>query len=175
MTCRSDLFFQFLLLTLFSLSFTDHNLELLGLNDDELELNLVTDLTTLEFATEFDTHYGLLPPAQTLLVRAYSDDTDDWMLDEIKPRFIVMFEPCMEFVRRVEVMLIDFVEYLLTTAIQVYKCSNPGLPVRVYHMVYANSCEEHKYLAGIRREKDSFERLIKERGVCCPVPLHDRH
>lgn len=32
-------------------------------------------------------------------------------------------------------------------------------------MVYQLSCEEHKYLAGIRREKESFERLIKERGV----------
>ncbi|KAE9391336.1 hypothetical protein BT96DRAFT_781193, partial [Gymnopus androsaceus JB14] len=131
---------------------------LLVLNDEELELNLVTDMSTLEFATEFDTHYGLLPPAQTLLIRAYSDDTDDRMLDEIKPRFIVMFEPCMEFVRRVEV----------------YKCSNPGLPVRVYHMVYANSCEEHKYLAGIRREKDSFERLIKERGSMLLPIIEDR-
>ena len=37
--------------------------------------------------------------------------------------------------------------------------------VRVYFMVYQLSCEEHKYLAGLRREKDSFERLIKERGV----------
>ncbi|KAF8439286.1 hypothetical protein L210DRAFT_3541761 [Boletus edulis BED1] len=27
------------------------------------------------------------------------------------------------------------------------------------------SCEEHKYLAVLRREKESFERLIKERGV----------
>ena len=32
-------------------------------------------------------------------------------------------------------------------------------------MVYQLSSEEHKYLAGIRREKESFERLIKERGV----------
>jgi len=32
-------------------------------------------------------------------------------------------------------------------------------------MVYSNSSEEHKYLAAIRREKHSFERLIKERGV----------
>jgi DNA excision repair protein ERCC-4 len=32
-------------------------------------------------------------------------------------------------------------------------------------MVYSNSCEEHKYLAGIRKEKESFERLIKERGA----------
>ncbi|KAJ3996766.1 hypothetical protein F5050DRAFT_1757129 [Lentinula boryana] len=135
-----------------------NNEELLSLNDEEMELNLVTDMSTLEFAIEFDEHYGLLAPAQTVLVRAYSDDTDDRMLDEIKPRFIVMTEPCMEFVRRVEV----------------YKCSNPGLPVRVYHMVYANSCEEHKYLAGIRREKDSFERLIKERGSMLLPILEDQ-
>ncbi|KAJ3754994.1 hypothetical protein EV360DRAFT_50563 [Lentinula raphanica] len=134
-----------------------NNEELLALNDEDLELNLVTDMSTMEFATEFDAHYGLLTPAETVIVRAYSDDTDDRMLDEIKPRFIVMTEPCMEFVRRVEV----------------YKCSNPGLPVRVYHMVYANSCEEHKYLAGIRREKDSFERLIKERGSMLLPILED--
>jgi len=33
-------------------------------------------------------------------------------------------------------------------------------------MVYANSCEEHRYLAAIRKEKEAFERLVKERGVC---------
>lgn len=32
-------------------------------------------------------------------------------------------------------------------------------------MIYNLSCEEAKYLAGVRREKDAFERLIKERGV----------
>lgn len=63
----------------------------------------IADITSLEFAMEFDTHFGLIPPPQTVLIRPYSDDTDDRMLDEIKPRFIVMFEPCMEFVRRVEV------------------------------------------------------------------------
>ena len=46
-----------------------------------------------------------------------------------------------------------------------YRSSNPGLGVRVYFMVYQMSCEEHKYLVGFRREKESFERLIKEQGV----------
>ena len=32
-------------------------------------------------------------------------------------------------------------------------------------MLYRSSCEEHKYLAGLRREKEAFEKLIKERGV----------
>jgi DNA excision repair protein ERCC-4 len=32
-------------------------------------------------------------------------------------------------------------------------------------MIYQMTAEEHKYLASLRKEKDSFERLIRERGV----------
>lgn len=42
------------------------------------------------------------------MIRAYSDDTDDRMLAEIQPRFIIMFEPCVEFIRRVEVCVVYF-------------------------------------------------------------------
>lgn len=38
--------------------------------------------------------------------------------------------------------------------------------MRIYLLVYNYSCEEAKYLTGVRREKEAFERLIKERGVC---------
>lgn len=54
---------------------------------------------------------------------------------------------------------------IIDHGIQVYRSSYAGLAVRVYHMVYANSCEEHRYLAAIRKEKEAFERLVKERGV----------
>ncbi|KAJ6573223.1 hypothetical protein B0H10DRAFT_2168607 [Mycena sp. CBHHK59/15] len=90
-----------------------------------------------ELETEYDTNYGLLVPQQTVLVRPYSDDTDD-RIHGMKPN--------MDFIRRIEFE------------------SRPHR--RVYHMVYQNSCEEHKYLAGMRKEKESFQRLIKERGVC---------
>lgn len=98
---------------------------------------------------DLDDHYGLVIPSQTVVVRAFSDDSDDRILAELQPRFIVMYEPNMEFIRRIEV----------------YRSASPGMNVRVYHMVYGSSCEEHKYLAGIRKEKESFERLIKERAV----------
>ncbi len=65
-------------------------------------LNGAIDLDLLT-QDEFESSYGLLPSEQTIIVRAYSDDTDDRMLAEIQPRFIVMFEPSVEFVRRVEV------------------------------------------------------------------------
>ncbi|KAF8999609.1 hypothetical protein BDQ17DRAFT_1499549 [Cyathus striatus] len=106
--------------------------------------------------TEFDANYGLIPPEQIVLVRAYGDDSDDRLLAELQPRFIIMFEPCMEFVRRVEV----------------YRSSSPGLAVRVYHMVYGNSAEEHKYLAGIRKEKEAFERMIKEHATML-LPIYE--
>ncbi|KAG7090401.1 hypothetical protein E1B28_009520 [Marasmius oreades] len=125
----------------------DIEMQLIALDDEELQLNLAAGVGGLggiiSSTSEFNEYYGLIPPAEQVLVWAYSDDTDDRMLDEIKPRFIVMYEPCMEFVRRVEV----------------YKACNPHMDVRMYHMVYNDSCEEHKYLAGIRREKDSFERV----------------
>ena len=52
-----------------------------------------------------------------------------------------------------------------TSSCQVYRSSNPGLAVRVYFMLYVESVEEQKYLAGMRKEKQAFERLIREKGV----------
>ncbi|KAG8881170.1 hypothetical protein FRB98_004521 [Tulasnella sp. 332] len=105
---------------------------------------------------EFDDHYGLLTPEQVVVVRSYGDDGDDQVLSELRPRFIIMFDPNQDFIRRIEV----------------YKSSNPGLAVRVYFMIYHLSSEEHKYLSGQRREKDAFERLIKERGSML-IPIYD--
>ncbi|KAG1854454.1 hypothetical protein DFJ58DRAFT_787993 [Suillus subalutaceus] len=120
---------------------------------------LLEALLSSEAEIDFDTHYGLLAPSQMVVVRAYTDDMDDQILGELQPRFIVMFEPNLDFVRRVEV----------------YRNSNPGMGVRVYFMVYQLSCEEHKYLAGLRREKESFEKLIKERGSMLLPIFEDKH
>ncbi|KIK91445.1 hypothetical protein PAXRUDRAFT_830849 [Paxillus rubicundulus Ve08.2h10] len=120
------------------------------------DFDILKGILASQLDPDFDTRYGLLAPQQTVVVRAYSDDSDDQVLAEIQPKFIVMLEPSLEFVRRIEV----------------YRNSNPGLGVRVYFMVYQLSCEEHKYLAGLRREKESFERLIKERGSML-LPIYE--
>ncbi|KAH9846206.1 hypothetical protein C2E23DRAFT_853988 [Lenzites betulinus] len=119
---------------------------------------LAPDMQLFMMDDDFDAHYGLLAPEQTVLVRAYADDTDDQVLQEVKPRFIIMYEPNLEFIRRIEV----------------YRNSNPGLGVRVYFMMYKMSCEEGKYLTGLRREKESFERLIRERGSMLMPIFEDR-
>ncbi|KIK34919.1 hypothetical protein CY34DRAFT_17380 [Suillus luteus UH-Slu-Lm8-n1] len=103
---------------------------------------LLETLLLSEAEMEYDSHYSLLPPSQMVV-----------------PRFIVMFEPNLDFVRRIEV----------------YRNSNPGMGVRIYFMVYQLCCEEHKYLAGLRREKESFEKLIKERGSMLLPIFEDKH
>ncbi|KAJ1305133.1 hypothetical protein OPQ81_000170 [Rhizoctonia solani] len=115
-------------------------------NAQALETLLAAEHMRLGEPEEED--YGLLEDEQVVLVRTYGDDADDQLLSEIRPRYIVMMEPNLDFIRRVEV----------------YRSASPGLAVRVYFMTYSKTVEEHKFLAGQRREKDAFESLIKEKG-----------
>ncbi|CDO77794.1 hypothetical protein BN946_scf184713.g2 [Trametes cinnabarina] len=66
---------------------------------------LMSDTQLFCMDDDFDTHNGLLRPAQTVVVRPYSDDTDDRMLQEVKPRFIVMHEPNLEYIRCIELVI----------------------------------------------------------------------
>ena len=66
-----------------------------------MEMPDPTALLTL--GDDFGTEYGMLAPEQTIIVRGYSDDSDDTVLAEIQPRYVIMYEPNLEFVRRLEV------------------------------------------------------------------------
>ncbi len=46
-----------------------------------------------------------------------------------------------------------------------YRTLHPDLPCKVFFIMYENSIEEQKYLSVIRKEKDSFEKLIREKSV----------
>ncbi len=71
------------------------------------------------------------------------------LLNDVKPKYIIMYDCELNFVRQIEV----------------YKALNYNLPLRVYFMMYSNSCEEQRYLTSIRTEKESFELLIKEKAT----------
>ena len=72
--------------------------------DEEIAAALQADeFTFLINPTTNDEDYGLVQPSQTVILRAYGDDSDDRVLAEAMPRYIVMYEPSREFVRRVEV------------------------------------------------------------------------
>jgi hypothetical protein len=48
---------------------------------------------------------------------------------------------------------------------QVYQSSHPEIHLRVYFMMYGGSVEEQAFLTSLRREKEAFDFLIKEKAV----------
>ncbi|KAF9913274.1 hypothetical protein EC991_000036 [Linnemannia zychae] len=110
----------------------------------------------LEEVDDFTDYFGLVEPSNMILVHSYSGESDSLLLENIKPRFIIMYDPDPTFVR----------------CIEVYKACHPGQQVRVYFTVYDNSVEEQLYLSALRREKDSFTRLIQTKSTMV-LPIGD--
>ena len=95
-----------------------------------------------------DDYYQLYEMKDLLVIHSYDGDQDEYVLEEVKPRYIIMYEPDASFIRRVEV----------------YRSSHNDRNVRVYFLYYGGSVEEQRYLSSVRREKDAFTKLIKERA-----------
>lgn len=84
-----------------------------------------------------------------ITIQCYEDDTNEQTLQDTEPRFIIMFDPNPAFVRQIEV----------------YRAMHPSIQIRVYFILYENSVEEQNYLSLIRKEKESFEKLIHEKSA----------
>ncbi|KAH8662266.1 DNA repair protein rad16 [Xylariales sp. PMI_506] len=108
---------------------------------------------------DMDEFYELFDMQDLIVVHAYEGDQDEHVLEEVKPKYIIMYEPDASFIRRVEV----------------YRSSHNDRNVRVYFMFYGGSVEEQRYLASVRREKDAFTKLIKERASMAIVSTTDSH
>jgi DNA excision repair protein ERCC-4 len=98
---------------------------------------------------DMEDFYELYDMNDLVMIHPYDGDMDDHILEEVRPRYIIMYEPDAAFIRRVEV----------------YRSSHTGRNVKVYFIYYGGSVEEQRYLSAVRREKDSFTKLIKEKGV----------
>ncbi|RCH96468.1 hypothetical protein CU098_009318, partial [Rhizopus stolonifer] len=90
-----------------------------------------------------------IPNTSIITIQCFEDDINNQVLEDTQPRYIVMFDPNPAFVRQVEV----------------YRALHPSIDIKVYFMLYENSVEEQNYLSLIRKEKESFERLIHEKSA----------
>lgn len=106
-----------------------------------------------------DDYYQMYEMQDLVVIHAYEGDQDEHVLEEVKPRYIIMYEPDASFIRRVEV----------------YRSSHNDRNVRVYFLYYGGSVEEQRYLSTVRREKDAFTKLIKERASMSIVMTTDPH
>ena len=116
------------------------------------------DESQVTFEDNADDYFELYDNENVVVILPYDGDMDDRVLEEMKPRFVVMYEPNPAFIRRVEV------SPPIIILIQVYRASHPMRHLKVYFLYYANSVEEQRYLSAVRKEKDAFTRLIREKG-----------
>ncbi|KJZ75790.1 hypothetical protein HIM_04947 [Hirsutella minnesotensis 3608] len=108
---------------------------------------------------DMEDYFQLYDMQDLVVIHAYDGDQDEHVLEEIKPRYIIMYEPEASFIRRVEV----------------YRSSHNDRNVRVYFMYYGGSVEEQRYLSSVRREKDAFTKVIKERASMSVAMTVDPH
>lgn len=102
----------------------------------------------LDSLDDMEDYFELYEMNDLVVVHPYDGDMDEHVLEEVRPRYVIMYEPDAAFIRRVEV----------------YRSSHDDRNVRVYFMYYGGSVEEQRYLSAVRKEKDAFTRLIKEKA-----------
>jgi DNA excision repair protein ERCC-4 len=115
------------------------------------------DESQLTFEDDFEDFFELYDNDNVVVVLPYDGDMDDRILEEMRPRFVIMYEPNPAFIRRVEV----------------YRACHPNRHLKVYFLYYENSVEEQRYLSAVRKEKDAFTRLIREKGNMALVIQND--
>ncbi|EOA15438.1 hypothetical protein CARUB_v10004080mg [Capsella rubella] len=81
-------------------------------------------------------------------VHFYALESDQPILDILKPSVIIVYHPDMGFVRELEV----------------YKAENPLRKLKIYFLFYDESTEVQKFEASIRRENGAFESLIRQKS-----------
>ncbi|KAF3078991.1 hypothetical protein TWF569_002120 [Orbilia oligospora] len=95
-------------------------------------------------ATDFEMH----DPKDSLVIHPYSA-ADDSLLEEIQPQDVIMYSPNASFIRHIEV----------------YRSSHSNInDIRAYFMYYGCSVEEQTYLSTVRKEKDAFTNLIRQKS-----------
>jgi DNA excision repair protein ERCC-4 len=62
------------------------------------------DESQLTFEDNADDYFELYENDNVVVVLPYGGDMDDRVLEEMRPRFVVMYEPNPSFTRRVEVL-----------------------------------------------------------------------
>ncbi|KAL9585146.1 MAG: hypothetical protein Q9203_004376 [Teloschistes exilis] len=106
------------------------------------------DEVVVDSLDDMEDYFELYEMNDLVVIHPYDGDMDEHVLEEVRPRYVIMYEPDAAFIRRVEV----------------YRSSHGDRNVRVYFMYYGGSVEEQRYLSAVRKEKDAFTRLIKEKG-----------
>uniref|UniRef100_A0A0B7B0H8 DNA repair endonuclease XPF n=1 Tax=Arion vulgaris TaxID=1028688 RepID=A0A0B7B0H8_9EUPU len=99
-----------------------------------------------------DAYYGLVTSPMTIIHPLHGCSDPHGLsrtVEEVQPKYVILYDADISLVRQLEV----------------FKASRPGRPLRVYFMMYKGSVEEQRYLTTLRKEKEAFEYLIREKAT----------
>lgn len=82
-------------------------------------------------------------------VHFYALESEQRILELVRPLYVVVYDPDMAFVRELEV----------------YKAMNQDRPLKVYFLLYEESTEGRRFEASIRKENTAFENLIRQKAT----------
>lgn len=123
------------------------------LHKDDMDVDLDADNKPSDpTCTSQDAYYGLIKEPVTVIHPLHGGSDHKGLtrtLQEIQPRYVILYDADMQFVRELEV----------------FRASQPGVPLRVYFLMYTGSVEEQRYLTTLRKEKEAFEFLIREKAT----------
>ncbi|KAI3406114.2 rad16 [Candida oxycetoniae] len=102
--------------------------------------------TTLD---DIQANFQFINSDSQIIIQVYNETYNASFLEELSPSFIIMYQPDLSFIRRIEI----------------YQAISKDNPAKVYFMYYGESVEEQKHLLRIKKEKEAFTRLIKEKAT----------
>lgn len=116
---------------------------------EEASSNLEDDVQFCGIKSDVDKKYlEHIDKFNQIIIETYDDHTNEFLLHELSPSYIIMYEPDLPFIRRVEV----------------FQAINPTTPAKAFFMYYGTSVEEQTHLLRIKNEKLAFTKLIKEKA-----------
>ncbi|RCK54780.1 DNA repair protein RAD1 [Candida viswanathii] len=124
-------------------------------DDDELVkveesdwLYMESDIPEQNKDIEHGVDFVHIDKEQQVIVQAFDDAFNGAILQELHPSHIIMYEYDLAFFRRVET----------------YQAINRENPAKLYLMYYRDSFEEQQHLMHIKKEKEAFQSLIREKA-----------
>ncbi|EGG21945.1 DNA excision repair protein 4 [Cavenderia fasciculata] len=94
---------------------------------------------------QIDDIYSVLSPPHIII---HPIEWSGNILEDATPQHIIIYDADVTIIRQIEV----------------FRAENPHMTLFVYFLLYSDSIEESKYISILRREKDAFERLIREKA-----------
>lgn len=129
----------------------EQNENLSRIDETEQQLDHVLDEEVYEQLKEESwkkrqEQFGFIDSSDQIVIERFCNITDEYFLQELRCSHIILYEPDLAFIRRVEI----------------YRATYDGILPKVFFMYYGESVEEQSHLTAIKREKDAFTKLIKE-------------